>query len=345
MCSSDLHWSQPLFPERDSKKAVSDQEKAAETNAANAAQANTQTTAQDQKVVEQSQAAVEIEAAIAQAELNASEVLQQAVEALSQDAQQVEAQVETPVFDLNQQNVEADPSQTDVDLVDMQVNLESNAQASLQQLDDQEAGSKAAADMELTETKTDTKAQQPKAELRETQDDNVVENSQQTFDTDAFAVQGQSTRVTSFDQFQSIEKQSSDVKASMATEQISTQLKASIDSGKDVIKIQLQPENLGKVDVRIVRGNDGMQLYFTSDTPSTTRMLQASLNQLHQSLMEAGVKVGNMSVSYQGNQGQQQNNGQFQQRKGSFSVYGQESSDLNVDFQTRKSQSALDTIV
>jgi flagellar hook-length control protein FliK len=95
------------------------------------------------------------------------------------------------------------------------------------------------------------------------------------------------------------------------------------------------------VDVRIVHGSDGVQFFFTADTQATSKLLQSSMNQLHQSLVDAGVKVGNMSVAYQGQQNQQNNQGQPKRNNG-FSLWGSDDSEFAVDFSPSGALSALD---
>lgn len=325
--------------DRDNKKASDDQEKAAVNNAASAAGAASTTPSQTpvaNQTVDQAQVALELEAALSQAIQDANSADQQAVKALTQDAQQMNVQVEKLVFDLNPQDAKVDPLQTPENQVDVNVELQANSQNPLQLLAQQEVSNKAIADLSIAESETKTLP-----------DEEAVDKSaQKQLDKEALnaVTTTQASPSSILEQLQSAQKKTDETSAALILNQVTDQLKTATASNKDTLKIQLQPENLGKVDVRIVRGgNDGIQFYFTADTPSTSRLLQANLNQLQQSLMEAGVKVGNMSVSYQGQPGQQNNNGQSQ-RKNGFSFFAQDDAELAIDFQSRNAFSALDTI-
>jgi len=268
--------------------------------------------------------------------------LQQTMQDVLQTLQQMTNQVEKPVSDLIQQLQSAaagQQAQTTQTIVKVEVQV--NTQVSLQSLAQQEAGSQAAANLNLNQVDTkDQSASNEKLVLP------VTEKPAAAVDTTAakvvLASQVQTARPGFLSQLNLMQNQDNSAKTDLLLNQLADRLKTAVEAGKDVVKIQLQPENMGKVDVRIVRGSDGVQFYFTADTPTTTRALQSSLNQLHQSLVDAGVKVGNMSVAYQGQPGQQNNQGQSQ-RKNGFLFGGTDDSDLAVDYSSSSALSALDT--
>jgi flagellar hook-length control protein FliK len=290
----------------------------------------------------QAEIAFVMEVAMAQVDPNqgSTNAVQQALQELNQSMQQNAAQADIPVADLIQQIEDATAQQAQNKPSDVKVEVQVNSQVSLQLLAQQEAGSQAAV---LGLQQTDVKSQAGPAEKLVLP---VPEKTAPAVDAiaekAAAAAQIQAARPNFLSQLNMMQNQENSDKTTLILNQLTDKMKTAVDAGKDVVKIQLQPENMGKVDVRIVRGSDGVQFYFTADTAATSRTLQASLNQLHQSLLDAGVKVGNMSVSYQGQPGQQNSQGQ-PQRKNGFSFFGQDDSELVADYSKSGALSALDT--
>ncbi len=84
-------------------------------------------------------------------------------------------------------------------------------------------------------------------------------------------------------------------------------------AGKSSIHIQIQPENMGRINVRLISNSDGMQVILTTESAATGKLLETNLNQLQKSLSEAGLTVSGLSVNSQGQQGQFSNS--FQEQK------------------------------
>jgi len=78
------------------------------------------------------------------------------------------------------------------------------------------------------------------------------------------------------------------------------------EQGKSM-RIQVHPENMGKIDLRLISNSDGMRVVMTAEVPATAKLLEAHLDQLHRSMAEAGLSVSGMSVNSQGAQGQSTN--------------------------------------
>jgi flagellar hook-length control protein FliK len=89
-------------------------------------------------------------------------------------------------------------------------------------------------------------------------------------------------------------------------QQVIDGIKKMSNDGQTTLKLQLHPENMGKIDIRLVSKPDGLQVFITSDKSSTNQALESNLSQLRDSLLSAGVKIGGMNV------GQQQHQGNFQ---------------------------------
>jgi flagellar hook-length control protein FliK len=325
-----------IHVDRENKKAADDQQKSTIVPVGNALTTTVPVANAQQEIV------LTAEVAKMQADASQGNTMQQVLEELTQAMQQTSNQVEKPVADLIQQIQDAaaqgaqQPSTNQV-----KIEVQVNSQVSLQALAQLEAGSKAATDLVLGQN--DLKATSVSAEkLVLPATEKTAPTVDNTAEKAVAAAQIQQTRPNFLTQLDALKNQTVDAKSSEILNQITDRIKTTMEAGKDVVKIQLQPENMGKVDVRIVRGSDGVQFFFTADTPSTSRMLQATMNQLHQNLLDAGVKVGNMSVSYQGQPGQQNNQGQ-QQRKNGFSFFGQDDSEFSADYSTQGAITALDT--
>jgi flagellar hook-length control protein FliK len=82
--------------------------------------------------------------------------------------------------------------------------------------------------------------------------------------------------------------------------QVSDQLQSMLRNGQTTLRIQVVPENLGRIDLRLVSNSSGTQVFITADLPSTGKLLENQLGQLHQALLDAGVKLGGLSVANQG---------------------------------------------
>lgn len=91
------------------------------------------------------------------------------------------------------------------------------------------------------------------------------------------------------------------------TNQISVQIEKAVKDGMDRINIQLRPESLGRVDVRLELANDGrVQATITADRPETLEMLQKDARGLERSLADAGLKTDTSSLSFSLRQGENQ---------------------------------------
>lgn len=84
---------------------------------------------------------------------------------------------------------------------------------------------------------------------------------------------------------------------------VSEQVKVSIhqakDTGMDRVTIQLDPVELGRVEVNLQRGSDGhSQITFTVDKPETFDQLSRDARLLERSLQEAGIKADAGSMQF-----------------------------------------------
>ena len=85
-----------------------------------------------------------------------------------------------------------------------------------------------------------------------------------------------------------------------ATEQVKVKLVKAAHGGLDKIKIQLNPSELGKVEVRLEFGSDGgVRGTVIVDKPETMDLLQRDAKQLERALQDAGFKTGGDSLDFQ----------------------------------------------
>lgn len=85
-----------------------------------------------------------------------------------------------------------------------------------------------------------------------------------------------------------------------ATEQVKVKLVKAAQGGLDKIKIQLNPSELGKVEVRLEIGSDGaIRGTVIAEKPETMDLLQRDAKQLERALQDAGFKTGGDSLDFQ----------------------------------------------
>ncbi len=81
--------------------------------------------------------------------------------------------------------------------------------------------------------------------------------------------------------------------------QIASQMEASIQQGRSSLRVQLHPQELGGIDIRFASSSQGMSVTVYAEQASTGRLLEAQLNQLRQSLSEAGVNLAQLNIHHE----------------------------------------------
>lgn len=82
-------------------------------------------------------------------------------------------------------------------------------------------------------------------------------------------------------------------------DQISVQISKAINGGVDRINIQLRPESLGRVNVRMEVAQDGrISAVVTADNKDTLDMLQRDARELERALQDAGLQADSGSLSF-----------------------------------------------
>jgi flagellar hook-length control protein FliK len=92
--------------------------------------------------------------------------------------------------------------------------------------------------------------------------------------------------------------------------QISRQMENMTQSGKNTYRLQLYPQDLGQIDMKITSTSHGVGVSLIAENATTSKLLENQLNQLRQTLTDAGVQVTNLHIGTQA--GQQQSSGSQQ---------------------------------
>ncbi len=98
-------------------------------------------------------------------------------------------------------------------------------------------------------------------------------------------------------------------------QQILKQIEPAVRAGKNVLHLQLQPESLGRIDLRIASSDQGVTVTFRASQASTQAMLENHASDLRQALSEAGIHLSQFGVGQQG-----QSNGGFAQKQSSLAA-------------------------
>lgn len=81
--------------------------------------------------------------------------------------------------------------------------------------------------------------------------------------------------------------------------QITSQMKTRVKSGETSIRIRLNPEELGAIEVQMTHTSQGVSVSFLTEQTGTSQLLESQANQLRQSLKDAGVQLTNLNISQQ----------------------------------------------
>jgi flagellar hook-length control protein FliK len=120
-------------------------------------------------------------------------------------------------------------------------------------------------------------------------------------------------------------------------------------NGQTTMRLQLYPEDLGRIDLRLTSSSDGIQVTINADQVATGRLIETKLDTLRQTLTDAGLQVLNLSVGQSSVQDQSNQTSQWQQstsfthptRYGSGTIIEDESL-LNESVQLNLISSSLD---
>jgi flagellar hook-length control protein FliK len=69
-------------------------------------------------------------------------------------------------------------------------------------------------------------------------------------------------------------------------------------TGDAALRLQLHPENLGKIDLRVTSGAEGLRVTLTALQADTRHLLNSHLPDLRQALEQAGINLAGLSIGY-----------------------------------------------
>lgn len=108
-----------------------------------------------------------------------------------------------------------------------------------------------------------------------------------------------------------------------ASEQVQVTIRQAFKPGMDRVTIQLDPPDLGRVDVRIEMSADGRnQVVFSADNRDTLDLLQRDARQLERALQEAGIDAETADMEFTLNQ-QQEGDGEPGEQTADDGGYGE----------------------
>jgi len=88
--------------------------------------------------------------------------------------------------------------------------------------------------------------------------------------------------------------------------QISNQIESMVKANRSSIRVQLYPEELGHIDLRIVSNRNGVGVTMVADKSTTQEVLRSEMNLLKQSIEQAGIQLSDLNIGQGQSSGQQQ---------------------------------------
>lgn len=112
--------------------------------------------------------------------------------------------------------------------------------------------------------------------------------------------------------------------STQTTQMIAVQMQKNINAKVSQMKVQLMPENLGKLDINLKFGKDGsIKAHLVAEKTETLTMLQKDSAQLQKVLQEAGFEVSQDSLSFDLNQSSQEHLGAFKDNNNNQRAYNE----------------------
>jgi flagellar hook-length control protein FliK len=92
--------------------------------------------------------------------------------------------------------------------------------------------------------------------------------------------------------------------AAALAQQIREGMEAATRQGRTTLRLQLSPQDLGAINIRLVSSVHGVSLTVIADQDSTGRLLESQINQLRQNLADSGVQLSNLNINQHNQSGQ-----------------------------------------
>lgn len=97
--------------------------------------------------------------------------------------------------------------------------------------------------------------------------------------------------------------------------QVANQIDQMVKTNRSSVRLQLYPEELGHIDLRIVTTKDGISVTMLTEKASTQQVLKSDMDVLKQNIEQAGIQLTNLNI----NQGQNSNKQQAFDHRQNFS--------------------------
>ncbi len=95
-----------------------------------------------------------------------------------------------------------------------------------------------------------------------------------------------------------------DAQAAEVVQQVIRHINSNIKGGPASMHLQLNPKELGAIDVQMVSSAQGVHVTFFAEQASTSKLLEMQINQLRESLVDSGVQVSGLNISQHNQSGQ-----------------------------------------
>jgi flagellar hook-length control protein FliK len=94
------------------------------------------------------------------------------------------------------------------------------------------------------------------------------------------------------------------VQATEIVQQVIRQMNVKIKNGPSSMHLQLNPKDLGAIDVEMVNSSQGVHVTFFAEQAGTGKLLESQLTQLRDSLVDSGVQLSGLNISQHNQSGQ-----------------------------------------
>jgi flagellar hook-length control protein FliK len=94
--------------------------------------------------------------------------------------------------------------------------------------------------------------------------------------------------------------------------QVTTQIDQMVKTNRSTLRLQIYPEELGHIDIKIVTTKSGIGVSMIADSASTQEVLKSGMNSLKQNMQDAGIQLTNLNVGQDQNSNKQQS---FEERQ------------------------------
>ncbi len=89
--------------------------------------------------------------------------------------------------------------------------------------------------------------------------------------------------------------------------QIANQLDQMVKTNRSSVRMQLYPEELGHIDIKIVSTKAGIGVTMVADNANTQNALKSEMNSLKQNMQQAGIELSDLNIGQGQNSNKQQN--------------------------------------